>query len=275
MHYNKVDMKRVLAFDIGIKNLAFAVVDHLQEDQEIRSEICALQQVNLLPPVTEVKCSICALKASYTVLVPYCKRHIPKTHTVLKELTKKLPTLATLKELAQTHNCVPITPGKQGIIDALATKFAFPYTQPKQANASHVSLEIIHDGLRTMVRANWDLFVTCSHVLLENQPAFTNPHMKSVQILLYATLREAYLQAHAQEQSHAYPQIRLVHAKKKVTTAPKGDAGYAMRKRGSEERFTTLFESGALKGTTFYEAWKRAPKKADMADALCMCMDVE
>ena len=32
MHYNKVDMKRVLSFDIGIKNLAFAVVDHLQED---------------------------------------------------------------------------------------------------------------------------------------------------------------------------------------------------------------------------------------------------
>lgn len=258
---------RVLAFDIGIKNLAFAIVDRTQADQQVY----ALQQINLLPPVTAVTCSVCALKASYQVTLPYCKRHIPKTHIVLKELTKKLPTLPTLKELAQTHGCVPTTPGKQGVLDALATKFAFPYTQPKQANASHVSLEIIHDGLREMVRTHWDLFSTCSHVLLENQPAFTNPHMKSVQVLLYATIREAYLQ----QQSQATPQIRLVHAKKKMTTAPKGDAGYAERKRGSEERLTTLFESGTITGSAFYEAWKRAPKKADMADALCMCMDLE
>lgn len=262
-------MKRVIAFDIGIKNLAFAVVDRTTQ------HVHALQQINLLPPVTAVTCSVCALKASYQVTLPYCKRHIPKTHTVLKELTKKLPTLPTLKELAQTHGCVPTTPGKQGVLDALATKFAFPYTQPKQANASHVSLEIIHDGLREMVRTHWDLFSTCTHVLLENQPAFTNPHMKSVQVLLYATLRETYLQAMPQSCPQACPQIRLVHAKKKMTTAPKGDAGYAERKRGSEERLTTLFESGAITGPTFYEAWKKAPKKADMADALCMCMDLE
>ena len=60
-----------------------------------------------------------------------------------------------------------------------------------------------------------------------------------------------------------------------MTTAPKGDAGYAERKRGSEERLVNLFESGAITGPTFYEAWKQAPKKADMADALCMCMDLE
>jgi hypothetical protein len=267
-------MKRVLAFDIGIKNLAFAVVDRTTQ------HVLALQQINLLPPVTAVTCSVCALKASYQVTLPYCKRHIPKTHTVLKELTKKLPTLPILKGLAQTYGCVPATQGKQGVLDALATKFAFPYTQPKQANASHVSLEIIHDGLREMVRTHWDLFSTCSHVLLENQPAFTNPHMKSVQVLLYATIREAYLQAQqatvqAQATMQSHVQIRLVHAKKKMTTAPKGDAGYAERKRGSEERLTTLFESGTITGPTFYEAWKKAPKKADMADALCMCMDLE
>ena len=60
-----------------------------------------------------------------------------------------------------------------------------------------------------------------------------------------------------------------------MTTAPKGDAGYAERKRGSEERLVSLFESEEITGPDFYEAWKRAPKKADMADALCMCMDLE
>ena len=265
-------MKRVLAFDIGIKNLAFAIVDRPCMDahhDEQQPQVLALQQVNLLPPVIAITCSSCTAKASYQVGIPYCKRHIPKTHTVLKELTKKLPTLPVLKELAHTHGCVPMMSGKQGLIDALSTKFALPYIQPKQTHASHVSLEMIHDGLRTLVRTHWDLFSTCTYVLLENQPAFTNPHMKSVQILLYATLREAYLQA------QLTIQIRLVHAKKKMSTAPKGDAGYAERKRGSEERLTTLFESGTLAGIGFYEIWKRAPKKADMADALCMCMDLE
>jgi hypothetical protein len=254
-------MKRVLAFDIGIKNLAFAVVDRTTQ------QVLALQQINLLPPVTAVTCSVCHLKASYQVTLPYCKRHIPKTHTVLKELTKKLPTLPTLKELAQTYGCVSMTPGKQGVLDALATKFAFPYTQPKQANASHVSLEIIHDGLREMVRTYWDLFSTCTHVLLENQPAFTNPHMKSVQVLLFATLREKFLQ------NNETPKYHLVHAKKKVKDAQAGDEGYAERKNKSEERLKSLFDKGLITNQPVYEEWNKAKKKSDMADALCMCVD--
>jgi hypothetical protein len=130
-----------------------------------------------------------------------------------------------------------------------------------------VSLEIIHDALRVFVRESWPLFEGCTHVLLENQPAFKNPHMKSVQVLLFAVLREAFL-THQQT-----PSYHFIHAKKKVQDAQAGDAGYAERKNKSEERVKQLFESGSVVNPILYEKWKKASKKSDMADAVCMAVD--
>ena len=141
------------------------------------------------------------------------------------------------------------------------------YEQPKQANASKVSLELIHDSLRKFVQEKWSIFSNCTHVLLENQPAFKNPHMKSVQVLLFATIREQFL---VNQQT---PEYHLVHAKKKVSDAKKGDEGYAERKSKSEDRVKNLFDEGTVKNDKIYEDWKKAKKKSDMADALCMCVD--
>ena len=258
----KVLNQKVLAFDIGIKNLAFCV---LQGNQ-----VQALENVNLLPEVEAVPCASCKLRASFQIQTAvYCKRHVPKTHTIIKELTgKKLPTHAALKELAKTHG-VTVQGTKEKCLEALATTFAFHFEQPKQANASHVSLELIHDALRAFVSRSWSLFTGCTHVLLENQPAFKNPHMKSVQVLLFATLREQFL-IHGET-----PSYHFVHAKKKVQDAQKGDAGYAERKNKSEERLIELFQSGSVVGAEWYEKWKKASKKSDMADALCMTVDAK
>jgi hypothetical protein len=149
----------------------------------------------------------------------------------------------------------------------LGKKFTFHFEQPKQANASKVSLELIHDSLRKFVQEKWPIFSGCTHVLLENQPAFKNPHMKSVQVLLFATLREKFLT------NNQTPEYHLVHAKKKVSDAKKGDEGYAERKNKSEERLKTLFDEGTVTNKEIYEDWKKSKKKSDMADALCMCVD--
>jgi hypothetical protein len=254
--------KKVIAFDIGIKNLAFCV---LENDQNV----LALENCNILEPVEHVTCSMCTLKASYTAdNKVYCKRHIPKTHTILKELSqKKLPVIKVLKELIKTHNCEDLGSSKDKCLESLAKKFAFHFEQPKQANASKVSLEEVHDSLRKFVQEKWSVFSNCTHVLLENQPAFKNPHMKSVQVLLFATLREKFLT------NSQTPEYHLVHAKKKVADAQKGDEGYAERKNKSEERLKSLFDEGVVKNDTIYEEWKKAKKKSDMADALCMCVD--
>jgi hypothetical protein len=254
-------MPKILAFDIGIKNLAFCILDG--------THVIALENVNLLEPVVAVLCSSCTLKASYQInKQPYCKRHLPKTHTILPELiTKKLPNHAILKDLVRTHIPTTDIKTKDKCVEALQTKFVFPFEQPKQANASHVSLETIHDALRAFALSKWEQFDGCTHVLLENQPAFKNPHMKSVQVLLFATLRESFL-SHSQT-----PSYHFVHAKKKVQDAEKGDAGYNERKSKSEQRLIDLFDSHSVINPILYEEWKNAKKKSDMADALCMAVD--
>ena len=259
-------MVKVLAFDIGIKNLAFCIL----EQSPMLVQIEALENCNILKPVEPVICSNpkCKIRAAYKIReAVYCKRHIPKTHTILPELTKKLPVNKVLKELAKTHNCEVNGHNNADYIAALQTKFVLPFEQPKQENASKVSLEKVHDALLAFAEEKWHLFSGTTAVLLENQPAFKNPHMKSVQVLLFATLRTIFLQ-HGET-----PSYHFIHAKKKVATAEAGDAGYAERKQKSEDRLKTLFQNKTVVGPTMYEAWTKSTKKSDMADALCMAVD--
>jgi cellobiose-specific phosphotransferase system component IIA len=254
--------KKVLAFDIGIKNLAFCI---LENDKIVLS----LENSNILDAVEEVKCFMCPLNASYKAGDHvFCKRHIPGIYSILPELdTKKLPSIKVLKELIKKHNCENLGNSKEKCIESLSKRFTFHYEQPKQLNASKVSLEEIHDALRRFVQEKWTLFSTCTHVLLENQPAFKNPHMKSVQVLLFATLREKYIA------NHLMPEFYLVHAKKKVMNAKKGDEGYSERKTKSEDRLKELFNNSTVIGEKPYNDWQKSKKKSDMADALCMCVD--
>jgi len=256
---------RVLAFDIGIKNLAFCILEE--------TNVIALENCNILPEVEPILCTLCKLKASYqvtvnTVLQPYCKKHIPKTHKIIPELNaKKLPPNKVLKELIKKHNCENLGSTNEKCMESLRKQFAVHLEQPKQANASKISLEVVHDALRQFVREKWPIFSRSTDVLLENQPVFKNPHMKSVQVLLFATLREQFLI------NGETPSYHFVHAKKKVTDAQKGDDGYAERKHKSEERLIDLFEKGHVNNTVVYEDWKKSKKKSDMADALCMTVD--
>lgn len=257
-------MSKILAFDIGIKNLAYCILEN-------GTRVSALENVNLLPPVVPVICrhSPCKLIARFQAnQIPYCKRHLPKSHPVLPELsTKKLPSNKILKELVREKGCVASGTSNAACIEALSKRFSIPYEQPKEENASKVSLEALHDALRQFVAEHRALFQGCTQILLENQPAFKNPHMKSVQVLLFAVLRESFL-SHQET-----PRYQFVHAKKKVVDAKKGDAGYAERKSKSEDRVRELFESGALVNSPFYDQWKASKKKSDMADAICMCVD--
>jgi hypothetical protein len=254
--------KKVIAFDIGIKNLAFCILEN-------GVRVLALENCNLLEPIEQLTCRLCSAKASLQAGTHFCcKRHLPLGFAMLPELTaKKLPAVAVLRQLVKEHHCENLGTTKEKCLESLASKFAFPAKQPKQANASKVSLETIHDALRTFVAEKALLLDGCTHVLLENQPVFKNPHMKSVQVLLFATLREWFLQ----HQQH--PSYHFVHAKKKVSDAPKGDEGYAERKSKSEDRLKGLFDQGIVQGTEHYTAWQKAKKKSDMADALCMCVD--
>ena len=126
------EKRKVLAFDIGIKNLAFCILEN--------QHVLSLHNVNLLDPVEPIFCGQCKAKASYRVGESvHCKRHVPKTHTIIPELSKKIPSNKVMKELIKTHNCEAKGSTNEKCIEALAARFALPVTQPKSANASNVS----------------------------------------------------------------------------------------------------------------------------------------
>ena len=261
-------MTTLVAFDIGIKNLAFCVMRRDSSNQEL----LALENYNLLASETAaaILCSKCKSKASYeSILGPTCKRHILLSHPLLQEdgkVCEKMPLMPVLKGAAKALGLKGKT--KEDLITILKTRHSLPLTKVKAPNAAKQTLVALHDAIRTLVTDRWTVFSSCQEILLENQPALKNPHMKTVQVLLFAALRERFLV------SGQNPNFHLIHAKKKVTTAEKGDAGYADRKLGSEQRFQELIDSGKLKGS-LTEAWLQAKKKSDMSDAICMCMDFE
>ena len=256
-------MSRTIAFDIGIKNLAFCVLDG-------SGTIVALENANIMPPAPPPPtCRKCKAKASCQDSEGLCcKRHSTKPLLALPDQKPftEIPTLGILRQILALNE-MPKAPNKDSAIASILTKFTIPYKAPKEASASKLSLDLIHDGIRKLVSEKWDLFSKANNILLENQPVYKNPHMKSVQILLYATLRENALREGRGTKLH------LVHAKKKVMDAEAGDAGYAERKAKSEDRVKELFSSGTISGKDAHTHWLSSKKKSDMADAVCMCVD--
>jgi hypothetical protein len=253
----------ILAFDIGIKNLAYCLFDASQ------NLVLALENCNLIADQQEEQalCHACQKsKATYqSSLGPSCKRHIPATHPLAYE-TKTIA-VKDLKDVLKTKNL--LTKGtKEELLERLKAVASIPLNKPKLVKAAEQTLASIHDALRTFVVAKWDLFKSSDQVCLENQPAFKNPHMKSVQVLLFAVLRDAFLRASLS------PSFHLVHAKKKVMGAQGGDEGYKARKQGSEDRMEELIRTQAIRDATGeFELWRAAKKRSDMSDALCMCVD--
>ena len=257
-------MLRTVAFDIGIKNLAYCVLDG-------SGSIVKLENANIMPESEPPpSCRKCKSKASWQDsegLV--CKRHANKPPLILPDQTKpvtQVPTLGILRQIL-VLNELPKAANKDAAVNSILTKFSLPYKPPKEASATKLGLDTIHDGIRKFVGERWDLFSKANNMLLENQPVYKNPHMKSVQVILYATLRENALREKNVTKFH------LVHAKKKVADAAAGDEGYAERKAKSEDRVKELFITGTIKGDAARSDWLSSKKKSDMADAVCMCMD--
>jgi hypothetical protein len=286
---------RVLAFDIGIKNLAYCILDGPTGD------IIALENCNLLAPdaatATPVTCSKCKAKATYSSKEgATCKRHIPGDLKPLQtpdgKVCRKIPTVPVLRTIVREAGLALGGAGagagsgsgggaakREDWLQLVSCKFALPLEVVKAPKAAEQSLASLHDALRRFAAERWLQFRVCNVVLLENQPAFKNPHMKSVQVLLFAVLRELFLQEKDRGlgcgATQPLPVISLVHAKKKVkdVEAAAGDAGYKARKEGSEARLRALFADGTVKGADALAFWSAAKKKSDMADALCMCVD--
>jgi hypothetical protein len=270
-------MKRILAFDIGIKNLAWCCGEKDVSGAVLRVKGWANENIitggTAESDAAMNRCTSCSHKAAYWYQSTgrgYCSRHCPPLTPALRDLSgnllKKLPKLPVLKDLAKKLDATKSdVKTKASLLQFLQKHYCFP-KQPQVVKK--VELEELHTGIQKVVSLNAALFETCDEILLENQPVFKNPVMKSVQMMLFATLRDLL---------EGPPKLRLVHAGRKTAGATKGDEGYAERKGASEAKVLEGLKKGAVKMDTEdgrgAEWFTEQVKKSDLADCLCMVLD--
>lgn len=265
----------VLAFDIGIRNLAWCVMEKLQDSSGVK--ILGWDNYDLLAGQSALtasespsNCASCSSKATYeTRGGNYCVRHCPLDRPAFRDLSgnlvKRLPPAKNLREILLAKGVQKVPKSKGDLLKKLSELYALPILKQKKKKAVDTELTVLHDGIRRFVTQNKELFGKCNTICLENQPVLKNPTMKSVQILLFATLRDI-LQPNP-------PALKLVHAKVKVA-ATTGDEGYAERKAGSEKRAGNFLQTKKVEqGQRWRNHLASYTKKNDLTDAFCMCLD--
>ena len=285
--------KRVLAFDIGIKNLAWCCVEKSGETYSI----LGWDNYNLLEeesaadigaPCSQVSCKVKAIYSCGTRVdsasgenVPNyrCGRHVPVGFTLFKDAKdkplKKIPSVPVLKKTWKevcggTAKKVVVPMAKDDLIKGISHCYAIPFVAQKVTRNAEANLAALHDSIGRLVKDKNDLWSSADLICLENQPAFKNPTMKSVQILLFSTIRDYY----GALCGKVCAPVKLVHAKKKVEGVEKGDKGYKARKDGGEMRAEQFLHSSGMVGAApWLKLWTAAKKKSDLADAVCMCLD--
>jgi hypothetical protein len=272
-------MPSVLAFDIGIKNLAWCL---MEVDAQKRPQIISWENYNLLQDVEGAKaeattCSHCKAKAFYWSddhTKFSCKRHVPTSRPVLLDEAKKpvtkIPGVAVLRALAKAagHDAKKMT--KDELLTFVSQQNSLPLgKEAKATKTKEVGMNELYDGIRSAVRAHMTDFLQAERVQLENQPAYKNPVMKTVQCFLFAALREAFYAS-----GRTPPAFELVHAKKKVSYEDKGDEGYAERKDNSKQKVEEVLQkAGTTHANTWLAKFKAHKKRDDMADGFCMCLN--
>ena len=266
----------VLTFDIGIRNLAWCAMKKQTDSSGVELlgwdnyDLLAGQSAQTASESARNNCASCSSKATYETRGGlYCVRHCPLDRPAFRDLSgnllKKLPSAQGMKQILTSKGAQKVPKSKGDLLKKLGELYALPILKQKKKKAIDTELTVLHDSIRRFVSQNKELFGSCKTICLENQPVLKNPTMKSVQILLFATLRDI-LQPDP-------PILKLVHAKMKVAGIV-GDEGYADRKAGSIDRVEKYLQTSKVAQAQRWRSHLASyPKKNDLTDAFCMCID--
>lgn len=142
-----------------------------------------------------------------------------------------------------------------------------PYKAPK---AKGVSLQAVLAGMEAALDAELPAIAAAGRVRIENQPSEFAPHMKSVQMMLFALL------THRLQREHGWTGV-VEFANASVKTRGAGIAAGKDTKKdrkaaGIAKVAATLTAAGsAAAGHLVW--WSGQAKKDDLADAFLMCLD--
>ena len=252
----------VACFDIGIRNLAYCCYDKNNKKIIGWDNYDLINDTSVNSSKDKYLCTICSKNALYTYNSNnYCGKHTIKP--IFKDLSgnvyKKMPTLSVIKDILKVKKGT-----KEELYDQVKKTYSV-FILKNKVTKKAFDLEALHDSIRLFVSKNIEILRNCTTIGLENQPLLKNPTMKTVQILLYATIRDML--------QPTVPKMRLIHALKKVSDKESGDKGYSDRKKASIERVHAFFKENSAQ-TDKKEFFDISVKKADLADSFCMCLDI-
>ena len=262
----------VAAFDLGIKNLSYCVATFGASGELIRIERWA--NLNLLADGAEsqslTRC-VCGGPASYEDRGArlYCKRCAKKAAKPVLDCEDM-----TLKSLRAYASCgCGVDPAaakamkKPEILAAIGVRRLLPYKPPK---AKGVSLQALLAGMEKALDAELPWLARASRLRIENQPSEFAPHMKSIQMILFA------LVDHRLRTEHAWAgTVEFVNASVKTrgTDAGTGKDAKRSRKAAGIARVKRILTEAGTAGEAQLAWWSSQAKQDDLADAFLMCAD--
>jgi hypothetical protein len=232
---------RISSFDIGIKHLAFSIIDIEGE----KHSIIAWNVINVLSEIEE-SCSI-----------EGCER--PATHTCVTDSTSD-DSSKTVAGCCAKVKCIKA-------FDAKYPPSAYPRTAIKKRHAvrQHSLMELCHCILNSLERYK-KLVITSDVIVLENQPVLKNPTMKSIQMFIFSYLlihgakNIALFNARFKLNEYSGPEVNVSHKKTE----------YAKRKALSVAYAKTIMNSERCSNGGESSIWnvifEGSKKKDDLAD---------
>jgi hypothetical protein len=264
----------MLSLDIGIKHLAYCVATLNPEKKPVINHWSLVNLTDLNDTAKPV-CATCGKPAKANAAQPLglvCGRHIPKDSQLFDEKTGKplvkTPSIAQLQAFLRAKG-LDIKGQRPALLARVETIATMPLLKKKSVMSFADNTTNLHDAIRGWITRDWLKLREVKDVYIEHQPVLKNPVMKTVQLLIFASLRERFL---ANDLSVAF---HFVHAGKKVKGAEVGDAGYKDRKAGAEARVKDYLGKFPLVSDQqdWLRWWLQQPKKDDLADTVCMILD--
>lgn len=263
----------IAAFDLGIKNLSYCVATF--DTSGGLTGVRRWANLNLLADgadsQSQTRC-VCGGPASFEDCVAkrlYCKKCAKKS--AKPTLDCEDMTLKGLRAYASSACGVDASAAKKmkkpDVLVAIGSHRLLPYKAPK---AKGVSLQGILAGMEKALDAELGHLAAADRILIENQPSEFAPHMKSVQMILFA------LVDHRLRREHGWTgAVDFVHAKKKTAGAEiaAGKENKRARKAAGMERVRAALAAVGVAAESQLAWWSAQAKKDDLADALLMCMD--
>lgn len=259
---------RILSIDVGIKNLAFCLLELSSLDE---FSILKWDVINLSTDVPTVKCGVvdkskCCNKVAKFIKqnTCFCLKHAKKQtkyllpSTEIKSAFVNKQKVAHLVELANKLNVIYLEPiNKAQLIHAINNhlKETILDTVNLKVNASSVDLVTIGTHIKNKFNSIFALDGVIDYVIIENQISPIANRMKTIQgmIAQYCIMREP-----------ATKSIQFVSASNKLKNVDGKKATYAERKKLGVEKCLEIISEKCQTQVDFFKSHK---KKDDLSDS--------